>query len=577
LQNRDYQDRCHSAIRAEYIKGTNRQLISMATGTGKTVVFSQLPDKTKDILPGQMLILAHREELIDQAIDKMRVINPRLRIDKEMAEHHADPSSADAIVASVATLGRKGTKRLRNYNWSRIDKYITDEAHHSVASSYLNIYDAAGLFAPDDKRLLLGVTATPQRGDGKALAQIYQKISFVYSMRQAIEDGWLVDVRGFRVVTNTSLDSVKTIGGDFAQDDLADAVNNPKRNQLVVEAWLDHAERRQTVVFTVDIKHALDLADMFRQYGVKAQAVWGNDPDRADKLERHRAGDITVLLNCGVLTEGYDDWRIACIVLARPTKSSVLFTQMVGRGTRLQEGTGNLKEYPGHITIGDVTDCIAERCNCPDIKRDCIVIDVVDASSRHSLITLPTLMGMSAKLNLKGSSLVRAIQQIEEAQQSHPRIDCAKLEDITRLRTMVEQVNLFDVKFPAEVEQNSELTWYTAADGGYVLLLPNKAGEMRIKQNMLDRWEITGSIHGQKYRGERQFMEEAFGAADELTLSKLGKDNKLLKREQEWHGDPATLAQIRMLNKFMKGTPLPPDLSKGQASRLIGSFLAGKA
>lgn len=563
MQDRPYQNQAHTAIETELTKGTSRQLISMATGTGKTVVFSQLPDRMKHTLPGQQLILAHREELIDQAIDKMRVINPGLRIDKEMASHHADPTSADVIVASVATLGRKGSKRLENYNWERIDKYITDEAHHSTARSYINIFDAAGLLTNPGKRLLLGVTATPQRGDGKALAQIYQKISFVYSMRQAIEDGWLVDVKGVRVTTNTSLDTVKTSGGDFTVDSLADAVNNPKRNQLVVKAWLDHGQNRQSIGFTVDIKHAQDLAEMFRHHGVKAEAIWGDDPERADKLARHKRREITVLFNCGVLTEGYDDWQIGCVILARPTKSSVLFTQMVGRGTRLQDGTGNIHDA--------LCDPIFD-----DLKQDCIVIDVVDASSRHSLITLPTLMGMSAALNLKGGSLVGAIQQIEAKQKEYQHVDFSQLDDISKLSTYIEQVNLFDIKFPAEVEANSELSWHPAPDGGFVLLLPGKE-QVRIKQNLLDKWEISGIIHSQKYKGERESIEQAFQAADDLIVKQAAESLRILKREATWHNDMATPGQLTLLRKFYKGKPLPLDLTKGKASQLIGSFLAGKA
>lgn len=561
----------------------------MATGTGKTVVFSKLPEHLKDILPGQTLVLAHREELIDQAQAKMRAINPTLRIDKEKAEHKADPSLADVIIASVATLGRKGTKRVDKYNWQNFDKFITDEAHHSIASSYINVYETAGILTPGDKRLLLGVTATPQRGDGKALAQLYQKIVYSYSMRQAIEDGWLVDILGVRVTTDTSLDAVKTVGGDFAQDMLADAVNNPRRNQLVVKAWLEHGQNRQTVGFTVDIQHALDLAAMFKHHGVNAEAVWGDDPERALKIRRHRDREITVLLNCGVLTEGYDDWQIGCIILARPTKSSVLFTQMVGRGTRLQDDTGNLIElmnlnpnpvYPIHVPQNYTMSADSVPSNVSyttaPIKKDCIVIDVVDASSRHSLITLPTLMGMSAHMNLKGGSVVKAIRDIEAAQKQHSNIDFSQLQDISNLKTYIEQVNLFDIKFPAEVEENSQLSWHPAADGGFILLLPDRQ-EVRIKQNILDQWEISGTMKGQKYKGIRDTIDAAFKVADDLVYEKVPETLKLLRREEKWHSQPATVAQLNLLRKLVKGKPLPTDLDKGKASKLISSFLAGKA
>ena len=574
MQERKYQQDAKTAIKADLAKGTHHQLISMATGTGKTVVFSQLPSFLKDVLPGKTLVLAHREELIDQAVAKMKAINPTLRIDKEKAEHRADPSQADVIVASVATLGRKGTKRLEKYNWAEFDKFITDEAHHSIAQSYTNIYEAAGLLLPGDKRLLLGVTATPSRGDGKALAKLYEKIVYTYSMRQAIEDGWLVDVRGLKVMTGTNLDSVKVVGGDFAQDMLADAVNNGPRNRLVVKSWLDNGEGRQTIGFTVDIKHAQDLAEEFRNAGVKAEAIWGDDPERADKLQRHKNREITVLLNCGVLTEGYDDWQIGCIILARPTKSGVLFTQMVGRGTRLQDGTGNLKDVLNSV-IAPYT-CVGDSEYYTPIKKDCIVIDVVDASSRHSLITLPTLMGMSAGMNLKGGSLVGAIQKLEQAQKEHSHIDFSGLTDISELTSYIEKVDLFTVKFPAEVEENSKLSWHQAPDGGFILLLPNKE-DVRIKQNLLDKWEISAIIHGHKYKGIRDSVEQAFEVADNLIYEKAAESLKILKREATWHKDPPSVGQLNLLRKFFKGKPLPDDLTKGKASMLISSFLAGKA
>lgn len=549
----------HAAIRAEFTKGTYHQMIQMATGTGKTVVFSQLPQRMNDLLPGQTMVLAHREELIDQAIDKMRKVNPHLRIDKEKAEHKADPSLADVIVASVSTLGRQGTQRVLKYNWENFDKFVIDEAHHSTATTYQNVLDVAGLLRENDKRLLLGVTATPQRSDGQALAKLYQKIVFSYSMRQAIEDGWLAEPRGIKVRTNTSLDAIKTKAGDYDQSELADTVNNPARNQLIVKAWLDNGEDRQTVGFTVDIQHAKDLAKTFQYYGVSAEAIWGDDPERKEKLAAHRAGKFKVLLNCGVLTEGYDDPNLGCIILARPTKSSVLFTQMVGRGTRLQEGCDNLLIVPKDSPW----------------KRDCIIIDVVDTSSRHSLITLPTLMGMAAGVDLKGRGIVTAVKELEEAQKDFPHIDFSTLPDISQLDTFIENVNLFEIKLPDEVTQHSELTWNHSATGGYVLLLPEKEA-VSICQNALDKYEISAIIKSKHYKGERDTLEAAFSAADGLVADVYPEVLKLTRQHESWHDDPATPAQITALKRMYKGKQIPADITKGKASRLISYAKAGK-
>lgn len=565
---RSYQSAALAAIDRGLDAGIQQQLLAMATGTGKTVVFSQLPQALAHKLPGQQLVIAHREELIDQSIAKIREINPTLRIDKEKAQHKADPSQADVIVASVATLGRKNNPRLKAYNWQNFDKYVIDEAHHSPASTYMNILNASGMLTIPGNRLLLGVTATPQRADGKALAQIYKKIVYSYTMRQAIEDGWLVDVKGVRIATDTSLDGVKTVAGDFAQDELANTVNTPKRNQLIVKGWKDHGGNRSTIGFTVDIQHALDLAAMFQHYEVKAEAIWGNDPDRASKLQRHRAGEITVLCNCGVLTEGYDDWQVGCIILARPTKSGVLFTQMVGRATRLEEGTGNLIDH---------------EHNCY-VKKDCIVLDVVDSTFKHSLITLPTLMGLNGKLNLQGKSLVKSVQSIEAAQREFSHIDFSTLADITQLKSFIESVNLFTVKFPEEVEANSDLSWMRAPSGGFVLNLPKKnqagqetgGGQFRITQNLLDTWEIIAIIGDKKFKAERPNIEEAFSAADNLLQDKAAEHLKILRRHEKWHGDPATVGQLNFLRKIYKGKALPDNLDKGTASKLISQFVARK-
>lgn len=555
MQIRPYQKEALDAVRTKFQKGINRQLLSMATGTGKTVVFSQLPTYTKDILPGQMMVLAHREELIDQAVAKIKAINPTLRVDKEMAEYEANPN-ADCIVASVATLGRKGTKRIEKFNWERIDKLITDEAHHSTADTYQRIYDISGVMRPNSNKLLLGVTATPSRGDGKALNAIYNEIVYVYSIRQAIEDGWLVDVKGIRVNTKTNLDEVKTVAGDFAQDMLSKEVNNPYRNDLIARTWIHSAWKMQTVAFTVDIQHAKDLATMFQNYDVNAEAIWGSDPDRAHKLDMHRRGYIQVLCNCGVLTEGYDDWRISCIVLARPTKSSVLFTQMIGRGTRLQDIMCDPEIYGQ--------------------KKDCLIIDVVDSTSRHSLITLPTLMGLSSGIDLQGKSLVGAVKQLEAMQQQFPHIDFSKLKDISNLEAYIEQCDLFSVKYPPEVEQYSNFTWHGAIGGGFVLMLPDKQ-EVRISQNMLDKWEMSAILGGKHYKGSRDTIEEAFMAADSLVaMQSSGYSVKTVDRNAKWRKDPPSKGQLDFLNKIYKGKTLPPDLTKGRASDLISAFKAKK-
>ena len=556
--NRYYQDEQLGAIENNYVANVTQQLVSAATGTGKTVAFSQVPDRMRKHLPGQTLVLAHRDELLDQNIDKLRKYNPTLKVSKEKAELYADTES-DIIVASVASLGRANSARADRFNWEQIDKLITDEAHHSTANSYMNIYEKAGVL-DSTKKLHVGFTATPQRADGKALAKVYKKIVHEYSIRQAIEDGWLVDVKGIKVRTGVSLDQLKTVMGDFKEDELAATVDTTARNTLAVTTWLKHASNRQTVVFCVDIAHAQHLADAFKAAGVKCEAIWGNDPDRETKLKAHEAGELQVLTNCGILTEGYDDWRISCILLARPTKSGTLYVQMVGRGTRLDPDWGCLKRGNGVYTQ-----------DWPR-KSDCIIIDMVDVTSRHSLVTLPTLMGMSAALDLRGGSLVAAIQLLEEKQEQYSNVDFSLLNDITELDKYIESVDLFNIKPAPEVDENSSMIWQHAPDGGYVLRLPDK-NVVTVKQNLLDKWEVKAKIFDKKYKGERESLQDVIRAADELIIREAPHALKLVQRGQSWQRKPATQAQLKFIARLLKNKPIPKDLDSGTAALIIGREL----
>ena len=195
--------------------------------------------------------------------------------------------------------------------------------------------------------------------------------------------GYLAPVAGYRVETDIDLSRVKTSMGDFVVSQLSDAVNIESRNALVVKAFRELVPDRRTLVFGVDVAHALDLAAAFRHYGITAAPVTGDTPpdERGETLAAFSSGRIQVLTNCMVLTEGYDEPAVDGIILARPTKSALLYTQMIGRGTRL---------HPG--------------------KTDVTVVDVVDNSSKHRLVTLPSLFGLAENFNLKGrtTSEVRA-------------------------------------------------------------------------------------------------------------------------------------------------------------------------
>ncbi len=385
---RPYQSEALQLCKERYEAGIRRQLIAMPTGTGKTVVFAHA--KKQLGLNGRVLVVVHRRELVDQACRAFRKLgyNPG----REMGDE-SSYSGNEVVVASVQTLGKTNTRRLRKFDPNDFGLLICDEAHHSVANSYQNVYEHFGVLDGRSKSLLLGVTATPVRSDGKSLGDVFQEIVYHMDIRKAVIDGWLVDIKGVRARTESNLDNVRVLpSGDFDPVRLSGAINTQVRNALVLKTWKERAEGRQTIVFCADVQHAKDMAKTFQCAGVKAEAIWGDDRDRSEKLRKHKAREFSVLTNCEVLTEGYDDWSVSCIVMARPTQSELLFVQMAGRGTRIPRDIKNLNS--------------AKAEGLPLAKADCLIIDVVDNTAKHSLITLPMLFGCTSSYDYNGRSAV---------------------------------------------------------------------------------------------------------------------------------------------------------------------------
>ncbi|MGB9886264.1 MAG: DEAD/DEAH box helicase family protein, partial [Moorellales bacterium] len=338
-----------------------------------TVIFASVARE----LARPTLVLAHRDELVRQAADKFEMVWPEASLGIVKAEEN-DHAGKDVVIASVQTISRPN--RLAQFGPERFGLLVVDEAHHAVARSYMTVFERLGFMSGAPDKLLLGVTATPMRGDRVGLGAVFEKIVFQRSILWMIRAGYLVDFRGLAVDTGVDLGDVRVVAGDFADADLEDVLNTVDRNGLIVRAYLDHTADRRAVAFTSGVQHALDLAATFRAAGVAAEAISGETPEeeRRRLLAAFRAGEIRVLANCFVLTEGWDEPSLDCILMARPTKSKALYMQMLGRGAR---------PYPG--------------------KQDCLVIDFVDNTGRHDVMTLPTLFGLSCE-ELKDSGLLRA-------------------------------------------------------------------------------------------------------------------------------------------------------------------------
>jgi superfamily II DNA or RNA helicase len=484
LQLRPYQLEALRISKKKWEEGITRQLLALPTGTGKTCILASLLEHHKFL--GNMLVLVHRSELAIQTYKKIQAWNPDLPLAKLGVEMGLARCTGweKVVIAGVQAVGRADSLRLLKFRPGSFDVIVCDEAHHSVTPTYRNVFDHFGLFVPKNKKLLLGVTATPYRADDRTLVpDIYEEVIYNMPLLQAIEAGWLCDVRGFSIRTMENLDSVVLGDDDFVLDQLSEQINNPSRNGLIAREWARLAPNRKTLVFAVTISHAMQLAAAFSEYcHVEAAYVWGGDPDRKAKIEEHKKGSLQVLCNCQVLTEGYDDWGIECIVMARPTLSKVLFVQMVGRGTRIEDELSKR-----HLNLNQ-----ARENGFPISKTDCMIIDVVDNCKKHDLVTLASLYNRG--VDLGGKSLTEAAKMTQPVAITGQYLNPTDLQKIDSIKTHTEEVDLFrGARKPKKPTKPSEFEifrekWERAKREGHYWYVVSAQGGSRI-----GRWRLEAS------------------------------------------------------------------------------------
>jgi superfamily II DNA/RNA helicase len=325
-------------------------------------------------------------------------------------------------------------------------------------------------------RLLLGVTATAKRGDNIGLECIFQDTVFSRTIREMVERGRLSGIRAYRVDSATNLDGIGIRAGDFEQEKLGEAVNVAARNTVAVKAYQDYGENRKGLTFCVNVAHAKALAEAYQAVGISAVAVYGamKPEDRKRALADFKAGRIRMLCNAMLLVEGYDEPDIQIIVHAKPTKSSLLYIQMTGRGLRTAPG-----------------------------KKDCIIIDIVDVTKKHSLFTSPELFGLPVGFDAKGGDVLAAKQQIEKLAEDNSMVNLADAKSIDECKLRVSEVDLLESFHDDVVEKHTALAWVRTGEGYEIswsgLLLneflsvsPGKEGwKVEYKQGKKTKWEAT--------------------------------------------------------------------------------------
>lgn len=330
MELRKYQQESINSIQEEWNNGRKRTLLVLPTGCGKTVVFTKLAEEM--VKQGKrVLILAHRTELLEQASDKLFKITG-LKTALEKADSTAIGSWCRVSVGSVQTLQRD--KRLNQFPKDYWDVIIVDEAHHILSDGYMKVmkyFDVANV---------LGVTATPDRSDMRNLGSYFDSLAYEYSLVQAIKEGYLSKIKALTIPLSLDLSNVSMSAGDFKASDVGTALD-PYLEQIA-DKMVKQCADRKTVVFLPLVKTSQKFRDILNAKGFRAAEVNGESKDRSEVLEDFEKDRYNVLCNSMLLTEGWDCPSVDCVVVLRPTKVRALYSQMVGRGTRLHPGKEEL-------------------------------------------------------------------------------------------------------------------------------------------------------------------------------------------------------------------------------------------
>lgn len=419
IELRDYQVDAIKAVHDSIGEGVKRPAVVLATGGGKTVVFSHLVSQLKPLSKdrgNKTLVLAHREELVVQAAHTLSRVNPGLKIGIDL--RHMKPSSdCDIVVASVATLTR--LTRLSKYNPKDFLTIIVDECHHVPAASWRKILDYFNATSTDLEIFLIGFTATLERNDGKSLADIFEKVVYERSLADMIKNKELADIVFSTIDVNTDLAGVRTRNDDFDVTALSRAVNTAETNALICLSYLKLKSKyglKTTLIFCVDIDHCKTLCGLLQEKGVNAQYITGETRkhERRRLIEDFKNGEIEVLCNVQVCTEGTDIPNIDSLILARPTKSRILLSQMIGRGLRLHRSKRRCHVIDLCGTIGTGFQSVPTLFSLPsdfDI-REKSVDDLVKASEEQKQRSIEIIEKEMSRMKLQDESN-RALFQMD--------------------------------------------------------------------------------------------------------------------------------------------------------------------
>ncbi len=546
IELRDYQVAALQKVLAIYQHDPHgKAKFVWATGLGKTVGFSAIAHEIRQRTNTNVLIIAHRDELLNQAAQKYRYIDPDASIGKVGGSSHE--WGHPVTVASIQTLCRpQHLKSLKRFDYGLV---IVDEAHHA-----LNSNEYGKVLAQLPNAFKLGCTATDDRLDNKTNVDLFGEPVHTVSILDAIEQGYLCNVQAIAIKTGTSLDGLHTREGDYQAKELAERIDTPERNTRIAEAYLEHASGRQAICFSVDVDHAYHLAEAFNARGIKAIAVHGNTPryERAGILRDFESGLYRVVVNCSLYTEGYDAETIydededryiflSCAIMARPTKSRALFAQCIGRVLRLAP-----------------------------TKTDALILDATDNILNHRLEpqTLASVVGIALQDG----------EMVLEAQARKRRAERELREK--RERTTKEGKRMRDLN----INVLERLDWQRRRDGSFALEIgPFKHNIVLVPSPQRDGSYSVWASLAPKFESQQWLRDAPLGWAQQFAEKRARmlladpQKVKLVDRNAPWRSLPVDPGGKQALYLRRFGIPITENLTRGEASDILEQKFAEKA
>ena len=533
---RPYQDvAVNSAIKS--LNKHKNTIVVAPTGAGKTIMLSSLIGKMHKE-NNKVLVLQHRDELVNQNMDKFKKINPN--ISTSILNADEKDWSGDVVFAMVQTLSRPNNLS----SMQRVNLIIIDESHHTIANSWLNIIKESKEINPNVR--IAGFTATPNRGDGKGLKEVFSNCSHKIEIETLIREGFLVSPKPFviDVGVQKELSQVRKTIDEFNMDEVARIMNKRPINEEVVNKWHEQASDRKTVVFCSTKNHAKDLCDEFVKQGVRAEVLTGDTKKdvRVNMLQSLSNGDLQVVINVAVLTEGFDSPPVSCIILTRPCSYKSTMVQMIGRGLR----TIDPNEYPNII------------------KKDCIILDFGTSILTHGKL--------DEEVNLDDVA--------SEENGQAPQKQCPECNSIVPLgvrecpicgHDFAKQEEMKLKKFnmtEVELINKSQFRWIRIFESDKCLMASGFNGfamVIDLGDNFLGLTKLrNGDLRAVSIGNKR----EAIASADDF-LRKIESSNKA-KKNKQWLNEPVSEKQRRILiNKGYTISPFDFSWTKYKASCLL--------